>query len=207
MDNTALYKLSYGVFMLASKDGDKVNGCITNTCIQVASNPVRVAISVLNTNYTCDIIKKSGKFALTMLSKDCTFDTIKFFGMQSGRDVNKFEFLEPPVDVNGIPYLDFGACAVLSGNVVESHDLGSHTLFIAEVVDAVKISDEDPMTYAYYQSDVKPRPAAAPQSQKKIKAWKCKICGYVYEGAQLPKDFVCPLCGHDASDFEPVYED
>ena len=119
--------------------------------------------------------------------------------------MDKFEYLEPPVDAEGIPYLDWSTLAVLSATVVDSKDLGSHTLFIAEVTDAKNLADGEPLTYAYYQSDVKPKPAGTPAEVRKPKAWKCTVCGYVYEGAELPKDFVCPLCGHPASDFEPVY--
>ena len=208
MENTALYNLSYGVFMLATKYEDKVNGCITNTCIQVANSPTRVAISCINANYTCELIKKSGIFALTLLDETCTFDTIKHFGFQSGRDVDKFADIKAPLDENGIPYLDYQACSLISCKVLDSKDLGSHTLFIAEVLDARLLSDKKPLTYADYQAKVKPKPAAAGADTggKKIVAWKCKVCGYVYEGSELPKDYTCPLCGHPPEDFEPVYE-
>ncbi len=205
MDNKALYKLSYGVFMLATKSGDKVNGCITNTCIQAANSPVRVAISVLNSNYTCDLIKESGVFALSLLDQTCAFETIKHFGFQSGRDVDKFANLNVPVDDNGIPYLGWGTCAVISAKVVDSMDLGSHTLFIAEVTDAKRLSDNEPLTYAYYQDNVKPKPEK-PVEDRKIKGWRCKICNYVYEGSELPDDFLCPTCGHGKEDFEPIFE-
>lgn len=204
MDNKALYKLSYGVFMVSSKTDDKVNGCITNTCIQVANSPTRVAISVLNSNYTCELIKKSGVFAVSLLDNTCTFETIKYWGFQSGRDVDKLADLTLPVDMNGVPYLSYQTCAVISCKVVESHDLGSHTLFIAEVLDASVTSDNEPLTYADYQSRVKPKPQA-PVQEKKIVGWKCKICNYVYEGAELPLDFICPTCGHPSDDFEPIY--
>ena len=204
MDNKALYNLSYGVFMLATEFEGRVNGCITNTCMQVASNPARVAIACINANYTCELLKRSGVFSLSILDNTCSFDTIKHFGMQSGRSVDKFADLLLPKDINGIPYMGWGACAVISCHVVGSTDLGSHTLFIAEIDDAVRLKEDPPMTYAYYQSDVKPKPAAA-AAEKKITGWRCRICGYIYSGADLPKDFVCPLCGHDASDFEPIY--
>ena len=111
-----------------------------------------------------------------------------------------------PEDVNGIPYMGWYACAVISGKVVESHDLGTHTLFIAEVVDAKMLSDKAPLTYADYQAHVKPKADKPPKTDKKIVGWRCKICNYVYEGSELPADYVCPLCGHGADDFEPIYE-
>lgn len=205
MDKKALYQLSYGVFMLASKAGDKVNGCITNTCMQVANSPARVAISVLNTNYTCDLIKESGIFALSLLDDTCTFETIKHFGFQSGRNVDKMGGITFPKDLNGIPYLGWQTCAVISCKVVESLDLGSHMLFIGEVLDAKLLSENAPLTYADYQNRVKPKPQAV-KEERKIVGWRCKICKYVYEGSELPADFVCPLCGHDRDDFEPIYE-
>lgn len=206
MNKKALYNLSYGVFMLASKADGKVNGCITNTCMQVANNPTRVAVSVLNTNYTCDLIKKSGLFTLSMLDDNCTFETIRHFGFQSGRDVVKFGCTEL-MDKNGIPYLGWQACAMLSCHVVSSWDLGSHTMFIAEVDDAKVLSKSAPLTYADYHSRVKPKPEEKKaEPERKIVGWRCKICRYYYEGSELPADYSCPLCGHGPEDFEPVYE-
>lgn len=205
MDQTVMYRLSYGVFMLATKNEDITNGCITNTCIQVANSPMRVAISVLNSNYTCELIKKSGIFTLSMLDQSCTFETIKHFGLQSGRNVDKMGNLKFPIDENGVPYLGWQSCAMISGKVVNSTDLGSHTLFIAEVIDGKNLSEIPPLTYADYQNHVKPKPEIK-KEDKKIISWRCKICGYIYEGSELPKDYLCPLCGHDANDFEPIYE-
>ena len=215
MDKKALYSLSYGIFVLSTKaDGagsggrERVNGCITNTCMQVANSPTRVAISVLNTNYTCDLVKESGVFALSILDETVTFETIKHFGFQSGRDVDKFADIKPPMDMNGIPYMGWQACAVISCKVVSSENLGSHTMFIAEVCDAVVLNDNKPLTYADYQANVKPKPDKKPDNSsegKKIVGWRCKICNYVYNGSELPKDFTCPLCGHGAEDFEPIY--
>ena len=208
MDKKAIYNLSYGVFMVSTKAGEVANGCITNTCIQVAGNPVRIAISVLNSNYTCYLIKESGIFAVSILDNDCTFETIKHFGFQSGRDVDKFGNITPPTDCNDVPYLGWQSCAVISGKVVEQHDLGTHTLFIAEVVDAKVLSDKEPITYAKYLNEIKPKnnAASAKEDGKKIVGWRCKICNYVYEGSKLPEDYACPLCGHGADDFEPIYE-
>lgn len=206
MDQKALYSITYGVFMLATKDNSgRVNGCITNTCMQVASNPTRIAISCINANLTCEMLKESGVFTLSILDNSCTFETIKFFGLQSGRDVNKFENMLTPKDNNGIPYLGWQTCAVLSCHVVDSFDLGSHTMFIAEIDDAFRLSDNQPLTYSDYQTKLKPKPQNQPE--KEIVAWKCKICGFVYEGKTLPEDFLCPTCGHDVSDFEPIYKE
>lgn len=205
MDNKALYNLSYGVFMLSTKSGDRANGCITNTCIQVASSPERIVISVLNSNLTCELIKESGVFALSILDQSCIFETIKHFGMQSGRDTDKLAGVKMPTDCNGVPYLEWSTCAVISAKVIESTDLGSHTLFVAEIVDMKVTSNNKPLTYADYHAKLKPSPQAIDKS-KKIKGWKCKICGYVYEGAALPDEYTCPLCGHTKEDFEPIYE-
>ena len=141
MDNKALFKLTYGVFVLGTTAGDKMNACITNTAMQVASNPDRIAICCINANYTCDLIKESGTFALTLLDQTCTFETIQHFGFQSGRDVDKFADLTPQIDSLGNPYLGYQACAVISGKVVDSLDLGSHTMFIAEVL-AINVDDK-----------------------------------------------------------------
>ena len=206
MDNIALYKLSYGVFMLSTTADGKSNGCITNTAIQVASNPTRIAIACINTNYTCDLIKKSGVFTLSLLDETTTFDLIKHFGMQSGRDVDKMAGQNLKTDAKGLYYLADHTTAFISATVVDSMDLGSHTLFIATVDDAELVSGKNPLTYADYQSKVKPKPAAAPAQDKKIVGWRCKICGYVYQGAELPGNYTCPVCGHPADDFEPIYE-
>ena len=205
MEQKAFYNLSYGVFVLGTKSGDKINACITNTCFQAAANPVRLAISCINQNLTCQMIKESGVFSLSVLDQSCTFDTISHFGYQSGRDVDKFCDFGHKLDSNGCPYIEKQVCSVFECKVVSSEDLGSHTLFVAEVTDAKILSKNPPLTYADYQANVKPKKSENTLG-KKIVAWKCKICGYVYEGSELPKDFVCPLCGHPAEDFEPVYE-
>ena len=180
MEKKALYNLSYGVFMLSTRSGEKVNGCITNTCMQVANDPVRIAISVLNSNYTCDLIKESGIFALSLLDVECSFETIKHFGFQSGRDVDKMKDLTLPVDQNNIPYMGYQACAVISGKVLERQDLGTHTLFIAEVTDAKLLNENAPLTYADYQNRVKPKKKEIPQD-KKIVGWTgCSCAGKIF---------------------------
>lgn len=207
MDKKAFYKLSYGVFMLATKSGDKVNGCIINTCIQCGSNPDRVSIACINGGYTCELIKESGVFTVSVLDETATFDLIKNFGMQTGRDTDKFAGIPVTYGANKIPMLKEHCCATMSCKVTESYDIGSHTIFIATVEDCEPLNDKNPLTYADYQTKVKPKPAANPQTEKKIVAWKCTICGYIYEGAEIPDDFICPLCGHGKEDFVPVYEE
>ena len=205
MDNKALFNLQYGVFILGTQSNDKINACVTNTCMQVANDPVRIAISVINTNLTCQMIKDSGFFTLSVLDKKTSFETIKRFGYQSGKNVDKFEgFTDYSMDQNGCPYLSSQICALFSAKVVAAQNLGTHTLFTAEVLDAKITSREEPITYAYYQSNIKPKPAA--QTSGKIVGWRCKICGYVHNSPELPSDFTCPLCGHPAEDFEPIYE-
>lgn len=203
MDNKALYNLSYGVFVLGTRNGEKINACITNTCIQVANNPTRIAISVLNQNLTCDMIKFSGVFTLSVLDNSCKFDLIKHFGMQSGKNVDKFASFSHETDENGCPYIKQSVCSVLRCKVLSSTDLESHTLFIAEVQDAFIVSKNPPLTYADYQNKIKPKPTV--NNEKKIIGWRCKICGYEYMNPELPSDFECPLCGHPAEDFEPIY--
>ena len=202
MNRKAMYDLTYGLFLLSARAGDRRNACITNTCIQVANSPTRVAISCINANYTCDLIKEGGVFTLSLLDESAKFDLFRHFGFQSGRDADKFADVYVKEDGNGVPYLPWCSCAYLSCKVVSATDLGSHTLFIAEVLDGDVLSDLPPMTYAYYQANVKPKAAPKPESAKK--RWQCKVCGYVYEGEALPEDFVCPICKHGPEDFEPI---
>lgn len=204
MDLKALYNLSYGVFILGTKNNDKINACITNTCIQVASSPTRFAVSLLNTNFTCAMLKESKKFLLSVLDKRCTFDVIRRFGYQSGKNTDKFYNFEYKTDSNGVPYIENCSCSVISCHVISMQDLGTHTLFIAELDDAFITSNEKPLTYADYQMNLKPKTSVS--SERKIIGWRCKICGYEYMNPQLPSDYECPVCGHPAEDFEPIYE-
>lgn len=204
MDNKALYNFSYGVFVLGSKKDEKINACITNTCIQVSSEPLRVAISVLNQNYTCELIKECGYFSLSVIDKTANFDIFKHFGYQSGRNVDKFANYEYKIDKNGCPYVLSHCCSIFSCKVASSVDLGTHTLFVAEIEDAQVTNSNEPMTYADYQNNVKPKSTV--DASKKIIGWRCKICGYEHMEPELPKDFKCPLCGHPVDDFEPIYE-
>lgn len=200
MNQKAMFQLSYGLYVLTAKEGDFDNGCIINTAIQVTSTPNRISIAVNKQNKTHDMIKQTGVFNVSMLSQQAPFDVFKQFGFQSGNTVDKFkDFEQKSRSENGLYYITTYANGYISGKVVQELDLGSHTMFIADVTDGEVLSDVPSVTYAYYQSEIKPKPAA-PKSEKTT--WVCKICGYVYEGDPLPEDFVCPICKHGAADFE-----
>lgn len=195
MDNKVMRNISYGLFVLTAKDGDKLNGCITNTLQQVTTSPNRVTIAVNKENFTHDMILKTGEFNVSILSEKAKFDTFKHFGFQTGREVDKFEDYPMTLAENGIPYITDGSNGFISGKVIQSIDLGSHTLFIADVTDGRVISDTPSATYDYYHKNIKEAP------DKKASGWICKICGYVHPHEELPDDFICPLCKHPASDF------
>ncbi|MGN1122596.1 MAG: flavin reductase, partial [Eubacteriales bacterium] len=201
IDKNAMYKFSYGLFVLTAKDGDKDNGCIINTAIQVTDSPKRIAVTVNKANYTHDMIHKTGVFNLSILSTDAPFALFQQFGFSSGRDTDKFAGKEIARTANGVSYAADYANAVLSGKVISETDCGTHTTFIADVTEAVTLSSVPSMTYVYYFDHVKPKPV--PTEEKKT-GYVCKICGYVYEGETLPPDFVCPLCKHGAEDFEKL---
>ena len=204
MDNKVMYSLSYGLFILSARQGEKDNGCITNTAIQVTTDPNRIVIAVNKSNYTHDMVKETGRFTVSILSEEAKFDLFQRFGFQSGRDADKFAGFEVHTakDADGVRYVTQGTNAWLSCKVVSATDLGTHTLFLADVLDGGVLSSAPSATYAYYQAHIKPKPAAAPASEKK--RWVCKVCGYVYEEDFLPEDYICPLCKHPASDFEPL---
>lgn len=200
LDGKAMFKLSYGLFVLTARDGAKDNGCIINTAAQLTSSPMRISITVNKANYTHDMIQKTGVFNVSILSESTPFSVFQQYGFQSGRTADKLSGKEPRTE-NGVAYLAEHANAVISGKVISTVDCGTHTLFIADVTEAHVLSKEASATYAYYFEHIKPKPQ--PAAEKK-KGYVCKICGYVYEGETLPPDFVCPLCKHGADDFEPL---
>ena len=200
LDGKAMFKLSYGLFVLTARDGAKDNGCIINTAAQLTSSPMRISITVNKANYTHDMIQKTGVFNVSILSESTPFSVFQQYGFQSGRTADKLSGGEPRTE-NGVAYLAEHANAVISGKVISTVDCGTHTLFIADVTEAHVLSKEASATYAYYFEHIKPKPQ--PAAEKK-KGYVCKICGYVYEGETLPPDFVCPLCKHGADDFEPL---
>lgn len=199
MDNQAMFKFSYGLYVLTAKEGDKDNGCIINTAMQVTDTPKQVIIVVNKQNYTHDMIMNTKEFNISMLDHRTDFEVFKRFGFQSGRSADKFEGIEKTRSDNGITYINTSSNAYISGKVTSTVDLGTHTMFIAEAIDAKVLSKEESVTYNYYQSDIKPKP-----TQEVKKGYRCKICGYVYEGDPLPEDYICPLCKHGADDFEKI---
>ncbi len=202
MDAKAMYNLTYGLYLLTARENEADNGCIINTAIQAASDPTRILICVIKGNHTCGMIERTGQFNVSAITDDAEFALFQRFGMQSGRDVDKFDGFDAVARAeNGLYYLTEKANMYLSAKVTQQHDLGSHMLFIAEVTDGVVLGSQPPCTYAYYQSHIKPKPQKAQKKQ-----WVCRICGHVYEGEQVPDDYICPLCSHGKEDFELVGE-
>lgn len=198
----SMFKLSYGLFVVTVNDGTKDSGCIVNTVTQLTDSPKRITVAVNKANYTHDVIKKTGVFNVSVLSQDATFKQFQQFGFCSGRDTDKFaDVAYDNRSANGLRYVPENTNAFISARVVDSLEYETHTLFIADVTEAQVLSDVPSVTYAYYFDHIKPKPQP---TAKKKKGWVCKICGYVYEGEELPPDFICPLCKHGADDFEPL---
>ena len=201
MDKKAMFKLSYGLFVLTTRTDNKDYGCIINTAQQVADSPLTITIAVNKNNYTHDMIKKSGVFNVSILSQNAPFDIFKRFGFASGRDTDKLDgFDDYERGENDVIFITKYANSYLCAKVKSTVDLGSHTLFVAELTDGVVMSSAPSMTYEYYHANVKPKSA---ESGTK-KGYRCRVCGYVHEGEELPEDFICPICKHDASYFDKI---
>lgn len=199
MDTKALFKIGYGLYVLTAKD-EKDNGCIINTVMQVTSNPLQVAIALNKKNYTNEMIQKTRKFNLSILSEKADFSIYEHFGYKSGRDTDKFAtFCDVKRSPNGLLYITKGTNAYMSAYVQHEMDLGTHSLFIGQLVASENLNDDKSATYDYYQNSVKPKPENTVR-----KGWRCKICGYIYEGENLPADYICPICKHGAVDFEKL---
>ncbi len=208
LQNEAMFKYSYGLFVLTARESEKDNGCIINTSMQVTADPQRILIAVNKANFTHDMILRTGVFNVSILTEKAPFALFRRFGFQSGREVDKFEGFEGCArSTNGLLHLTGEVSnAVISGQVVAAVDCGSHTLFIAQVTEARTQNDLPSATYAYYFAHIKPKPqpqTPAPEN-KQLHHWVCRICGYVYEGETLPPDYVCPICKHPAADFDQI---
>lgn len=202
LNNAALFDISYGLFLLSAKYAGRDNGCIINTVIQATSTPLRVTFTVNKGNLTHDMLLQSGLFNLSILTENSKFDLYQRFGLKSGREVDKFaDFTAYERSVNGLTYLTEGVNALLSGKVISTLDCGTHTLFLADLTEARKLSNEPSVTYAYYREHIKPKPSAEARQKK---GWVCTVCGFVYEGEELPPDYICPVCKHGAEVFVPL---
>ena len=205
MNKKAMYKLSYGLFILTAREGDKDNGCVINTAIQAASTPNQLSICVNKQNYTHDMIMRTRAFTVSVISQKASFDLFKHFGFQTGREVDKFaDYAACSRGANGIYYVTEGTNAYISVKVDKTEDIGSHTMFIGEITDMEVLSEEPSATYEYYMNQIKPKPQEVGKTEDGQTIWRCTICGYEYVGEELPADFICPLCKHPASDFEKV---
>ena len=198
-DPKALFSIGYGLYVVTCNDGKKDNGLIVNTVTQLTDTPMRVAVTINKKNYSYDVIKKTGKMNVNCLTTEAPFKVFEAFGFVSGRTVDKFADCTPNRSENGLVVLPRHINAFISLEVESYVDIDTHGMFICKVTEAQVLSDKETMTYTYYQKNVKPRP----KTEEK-KGYVCKICGYIYEGEELPEDFVCPLCKHGAADFEKI---
>lgn len=202
MDNNALFKFTYGLYIITSEENKTDNGCVVNTAGQITDSPNRITVTINKNSKTHDMIKNTGVFNVSVLSEDADFELFRHFGFQSGCSTNKFkDFSDYKRAENGVSYIIRGTNAYISARVENEIDEETHTMFVALVEDARILSGTPSATYAYYHSHIKPKP----QEKKTDKTvWRCKVCGYEYVGEELPKDFICPICKHPASDFEKI---
>lgn len=199
MDINTLKKLSYGLFVLTTRCGNRDNGCIINVAAQVSETPLQMVVAINKHNLTHDMVMESGCFNLNVLSEEAPMKLFQHFGFQSGHEMDKFADDETVKrSANEVPYLPEFINGYLSGKVVQTVDLQTHTLFVAEIVEAVSISSAPSMTYDFYQKKVKPQPEAKAVGKTR---WVCEVCGYVYEGEEIPDDFICPWCKHGKESF------
>lgn len=198
-DLTALFNIGYGLYVVTSNDGKKDNGLIVNTVTQVTNTPNRIAVTINKENYSHHVIKQTGIMNINCLSTDAPFAVFEAFGFKSGRNTDKFADCTPLRSDNGLVFLPRYINSFMSLKVEQYVDLDTHGMFICSITESRVISQTETMTYTYYQNNVKPKPKTEGK-----KGYVCKICGYVYEGDELPDDFICPLCKHGAADFEPI---
>ncbi|MBR5048363.1 MAG: flavin reductase, partial [Erysipelotrichaceae bacterium] len=201
--NEAFFNFTYGVEIVTTRVNGTDYGCVINTAMQVAAgDEKKVAISVINQNHTRKMIEESGVFNVSVLTEEVPFSLLERFGFHSGRDTDKFEGLEyDDRSANGVRYIPEYTNAIFSCEVIHSVDLGASTLFVGKVIEAVRLSDKPSCTYGYYHAHIKPKKKTEPEQKE---GWRCKVCGYFYEGKDLPADFICPLCNHGAEEFEYV---
>ena len=196
-----MFNIGYGLYVVTSNDGKKDNGCIMNSVIQLTNSPNTVGVVLNKNSYSHHVIKETGKLNVNILNTETPFEIFKRFGFQSGRIADKFEgFSEKKRSENGLIYLTKYSNSFISLKVINYFDLGTHGMFVCEIEEAKVLNKIETMTYTFYQSCVKPRPNASNEKT----GYACKICGFVYEGEILPDDYICPVCGHPAEDFEKI---
>ena len=202
INQKALYNISYGLYVVTCNDNEKDNGLIVNTVTQVTSDPMKVAVTINKQNYSHDVIKKTGKMNVNFLTIETPFSVFEKYGFQSGKSINKFENTKVNRLDNGLVILPEYINSYMALELKQYIDLGSHGMFICLVTEAEVVSNIKAMTYEYYQNNVKPKP----ETKKETKGYVCTVCGYVYEGDELPSDIICPLCKHGADAFEKIEE-
>lgn len=216
MDKKAMNKLSYGLFVVSANWAGRKNGCIVNTVQQVTSEPNRISVAVNKANHTHEMLMETGRMVVSVISEEADFALFQHFGFQSGKETDKFaEFKDYGLDENGIPYITKGTNAYISAKVIKTEELGTHTLFLAEVTEMEVLNEVPSVTYRFYHEHIKPDVQKKESSlqaegleqtgaENGQSVWKCTICGYEYVGEEVPEDFICPWCKHPASDFEKV---
>ena len=198
-DLTALFNIGYGLYVVTTNDGTRDNGLIVNTVSQVTNTPNRIAVTINKQNYSFHTIQKTGVLNVNCLDVSAPFSLFQRFGFQSGRTVDKFAGMEVLRSDNGLAFLPRYINSFMSLKVESYVDMDTHGMFICTVTEARVMSDAETMTYTYYQKNVKPKPETEGKH-----GFVCKVCGWIYEGDELPDDIICPLCKHGAADFEPI---
>lgn len=207
MDTKAFQKLSYGLYLISTKSGEKACGCVVNTLTQATSAPARVTVTINKDNFTAKALLESGVFAAVALAQSASMELIGAFGFHSSVDTDKFSGFATGADLNGIPYVKEQTVARLSCKVIDRMDAGTHYVFLADVLDAEVLDDNEPMTYSYYHLVKKgktPPKASSYVAEPAVKGYRCKVCGYVLESDEIPGDFVCPICGQGRDQLEKV---
>lgn len=207
MNTKAFQKLSYGLYLISTKNEEKTAGCVVNTLTQATSSPARVTVTINKDNFTAKMLLESGVFAAVALAQSATMELIGAFGFHSSADTDKFGGFATGTDGSGVPYVKEQAVARLSCKVVDRMDAGTHYVFLADVLDAEVLEDSEPMTYSYYhlvKKGVTPPRASSYVAEPAARGYRCKICGYVLESDAIPDDFVCPVCGQGEEQLEKI---
>ena len=207
MNNKAFFKLSYGLYVVSSSCDGKDSACIANTFVHVTSEPARVCITLNKNNYTTSLIENSCVYNVGVLLDDIDMDVIRRFGFQSGKDVNKFDGIDYEVDCQNIKQITEGIAASFSVKVISMTDVGTHIMFVGDVIDCKVINEGEVLTYANYhnkKNGTTPKNASSYQADTSKHGWRCTVCGFILEADELPEDFICPVCKQPASVFEKI---